>query len=251
MTTPSPCLFTAAETQITEDQLIYFDNIKLQLKRVGQEWQIEYAYKAAVNEISNEEYKTPVRHRIIVNPDKSALTLQLRLANRPIVSRPPEKLFLAPNARATLYLFSTLWLCISLEETVLLEIPCQVLSDIWFGPNTRAGELAYSNTANVVLELPPENREPDKALTALTVVNKGAEQLSLEKINLPVPELKLYRFQDKYQTDNVEIIVDEDKEARLTIKSLGQHNGDAIQLCEARKTVSRSALNRAVDVLFA
>ena len=241
---------TAGNMLIDHDYLVTLGNLNIEFILRGQEWQLAYSHQSLDND--NQVNNKPAnRYRLIVNSENPSLELRLRLANRPIVSRPQEKLFLAPNAKTKLFLTTALWLSVCQGTQTLLELPSQILSDIWFGPNTRQGELAYSNNIAVMLNPPNAASRAGKALTELTITNSSAEQLSLEKINLPIPELKLYRSQDGFCSDKVDIVVDQAHEAHLNIKPNSDTDNAIELLSQARKAVSRSALTRAVDVLFA
>ncbi len=264
MKTIEPQDLTVRSLLVEKDQQLFIGDLCVSLLHRGPEWQLDYCYGSVPTQSSAIEGSTHAqtgnhqtlsygevkRHHLIVGNSATALSLQLRLADRPIVSRPQEKLALAPGSRTTLYLHTTLWICFYHEEALLLELPTKKLSDIWFGPNTMEGELAYTDTTRAQCLWDKDYAEEHKAQTEISIKNKSEEKLSLEKINLPVPELKLYWADNRYQSAGISIAIDKDKNANLSIKPLDEDK-KTVLLSEARKFVSRNALSRAVNLLFA
>jgi hypothetical protein len=106
----------------------------------------------------------------------------------------------------TLYLSTPLWVRVELVESGRrpTEIPSHRMSDTWFGPSTREGTLCYATRTAGRLRLDRLPRRPHRALTPLTVQNRTAEPLALERIQLPVPHLSLYvTVDDAIWTDPV------------------------------------------------
>lgn len=124
-----------------------------------------------------------------------ALLVGAALADRPVVIRPDAPFRLLPGQQATLYVTTPLWVRFQLaaDQTLLRDIPTARPSDTWFGPSTREGELCYAERIRARLNLAQLNHPPGRAATAVSLHNTAGDALLVERINLPVTHLALYR----------------------------------------------------------
>jgi hypothetical protein len=132
--------------------------------------------------------------RFVHAGESNQVTLLPMLADRPVVIRPRQPVFLLSGQTITLYLSTPVWLKIMVGDppVLLKELPLMRLSDTWFGPNTREGELCYAGRTQARHDPKELPDRPHRAITPLTIQNKAASPLPLEKISLPVPMLALY-----------------------------------------------------------
>jgi len=132
--------------------------------------------------------------RYSVQDTDESVALRPALADRPVVTRPEHPLSVLPSEKVTLYLSTPLWVRVELVESArrLTEVPSHRMSDTWFGPSTREGTLCYATRTAGRLRLDRLPRRLHRAITPLTVRNRTAEPLALERIQLPVPHLSLY-----------------------------------------------------------
>lgn len=181
--------------------------------------------------------------------------LQPMLPDRPVVIRPRQPVFLPSHAETTLYLSTPVWLRIevgSAEPIVLREVPAIELSDTWFGPSTREGELCYSDKTRARSSLAEVPYRPHRVLTAVRVRNEAATVLPLEKLSLPVPALSVYGAADgSLHTQEVSLLRAADSDmATLKIEDRpGPAAGTVMRLSEARQS-GRGGLVRAFSLLF-
>ena len=117
------------------------------------------------------------------------------LPDRPVVTKPDKPLYVFPGEQATLYLSFPLWLRIEIGDPprLLQELPSFRLSDTWFGPNTREGELCYASRTLGRLHLSELARRAHRAVTAVIIRNRAADSLYVERLNVNLPMLSLYR----------------------------------------------------------
>lgn len=122
--------------------------------------------------------------RLIVSP---------RLADRSVVVRPETRFRLAPEGQIELFIGTPLWVHFETSEPCykLLDIPTHRPSDSWFGPTT-AGELCYAGRTAARLCLDNLPVAPHLAITRVLLRNRGDDDMLLERINLPVPNLALF-----------------------------------------------------------
>lgn len=139
-----------------------------------------------------------VTHRYSVRDTGETVALRPALADRPVVARPEHPLSVLPGESVTLYLSTPLWVRVVLVDSdrQLLEGPSHRMSDTWFGPSTREGELCYATRTAGRLQLDKLPLRLHRALTPLQIRNRAKDTLALERVQLPAPHLALYRTAD-------------------------------------------------------
>ncbi|MDX9875661.1 MAG: hypothetical protein RBS88_12165, partial [Spongiibacteraceae bacterium] len=147
---------------------------------------------------------------------------------------------------------TALWIRLQLGNRTLLELPTVRLSDTWFGPNTREGELCYASQTRARLQL-LDIESPWRAITPITIINRGDDVLKLDRLNVPVPNLSLYCDGNQFWTSGLTVGRDGgNAPARVQIDSgppaLSPH---AELLASPRKTVRNGVLDRAINLIFA
>lgn len=132
--------------------------------------------------------------RFSVRSTHEALALEPVLADRPVVSRPEHPIYVLPDESVTLYLSTPLWVRVKLVDSnrTLRELPSHRMSDTWFGPSTREGELCYATRTAGRLRLDRLPLRLHRALTPLRIRNTASDALPLERVQLPAPHLALY-----------------------------------------------------------
>jgi hypothetical protein len=136
-----------------------------------------------------------VTHRYSVRDTDEPVALRPALADRPVVARPEHPLSVLPDESVTLYLSTPLWVRVELpaSERLLEEVPSHRMSDTWFGPSTREGELCYATRTAGRLRLDRLPTRLHRALTPLRIRNRAPDALALERVQLPAPHLALYQ----------------------------------------------------------
>lgn len=184
--------------------------------------------------------------RLIVTP---------RLADRPIVSRPEIRFRLAGGGEVDLYVGHPLWVRFETAEPSrrLLEIPIRRPSDTWFGPSTLEGELCYASRTKARLRLENVAPEPSWGLTEVRLRNRAKDDLVLERINLPVPNLALFAdVEHRLWTQSVS--VERDADGKLAEVRIGA--GPPAQVASAervsgpRQEGAQSVFSRALEALL-
>ncbi|ADH87286.1 hypothetical protein [Desulfurivibrio alkaliphilus] len=196
-----------------------------------------------------------IDERFVHASEVNTVTLMPLLADRPVVIRPHQPVFLLSGQSITLYLSTPVWLRLLVGEppVLLKELPVLRLSDTWFGPNTREGELSYAGRTNArhrPSELPDR---PHRAITPLTIHNRADSPLPLEKISLPVPMLALYGDEaGRLWTQNVTLTRESQGDlASVKIDSkLPEAGRNLTRLAEPRQEPDRSGMHRALNLLF-
>jgi hypothetical protein len=178
--------------------------LSLVVQRTSQEWKLAHRWSPwedidpgwevlSGGEFPEEEWELT---RFVFSSTGRTLTLAPALADRPVVTSPRVPLFVSPGERATLFVSTPLWLQLKGEGQTLLELPIRRLSDTWFGPSTREGELCYATKTRAALEVGNLDLLARRAVTPVRLKNRGSTPLTLERLKLPVPLLSLFGSDD-------------------------------------------------------
>lgn len=132
--------------------------------------------------------------RYIVHGTNPMLSVLPLLPDRAVITRPVSPVYVPADESVRLYVSTPVWLRLAVgkEHKLLTEIPTQRLSDTWFGPNTREGELCYALRSRCRLVLDDIEIEQHKALTPVRIRNRSREVLMLERLKVPIRQLSLF-----------------------------------------------------------
>jgi len=122
------------------------------------------------------------------------------LADRAVVIRPDSPLYVLAGESITLFASTPVWIRIEAgsPSRLLTEIPSHRPSDTWFGPSLQEGELCYAVKTAGRLRLESLPFRLHRAVTPVHVHNQASNPLLLERIQVPVPYLSLYRGVENY-----------------------------------------------------
>lgn len=208
-------------------------------------------------ELQQAEVQDSRIQRFLMRSDSPHLNLGLRLPDRPIVSRPVSPVSIPPNESICFYLSYPLWISVSAGSPAktLTEFASHRPSDTWFGPNTQEGTLCYAVRSRCRLNLSEHAHIPNRAITPLVIRNLGEDTLRLEKLQLPVATLSVYRSAEDgllLWTQAVTLIREEDGD--LAALQLGsgppEEAGKASLVAGPREAPQRNAVFRAFSALF-
>lgn len=208
----------------------------LWLYRASQEWRLVYtqthdsmADRAAVDlstpveqmqqAVDDESVSTTV-DRFPFHRTTETLSVFPALADRAVVIRPETPLYLLANESARLYVSTPLWMGIQVgrEPRLLKEIPSFRLSDTWFGPSTREGELCYAARTSGRLDLGSLPRRLHRAITPVHIRNRGSDVMLLERLQLPVQYLSLYQSENRFLWTQVVTMNRQEESNRATVR---------------------------------
>jgi hypothetical protein len=134
-----------------------------------------------------------------VKPGRSEeVVLAAALADRPVVTSSEQPLSVPPGEEVAVYVSSPLWVQVEVGKPArrLCELPVFRPSDTWFGPDTTEGELCYASRTFHRVRLEDVPVRPHRATTAVKIKNRARTMLSLERMQVPVMHLALYRAED-------------------------------------------------------
>lgn len=155
-----------------------------------------------------------------VSTTKTTVELKPALPDRFVVVRPESPLWVAPGESATLYTSIPLFVQIFWpnSELPLKEVTTYPLSDTWFGPDTMSGELCYALRIKGRLKDGTMPVSLHRAGCTVAMQNRSDEPLSVERIQLPVQALRLFKDSDgQLWTDRLTLVHHSDKETKVTV----------------------------------
>lgn len=122
------------------------------------------------------------------------LHLLPRLADRSVVVKPVNPIFIASGQEITLYVSTPVWVSCYAEgrDSPLIDLAIIRPTDTWFGRSTIHGEVCYATRVLGRTNLDHFPVRPFRAITPINVCNSGSSLLPIERINIPVPYLPVY-----------------------------------------------------------
>lgn len=253
----------AADTD-TRMQLKCAD-LSLDLTLRPNDWLVQYEWQtnviqplAALRYINAEEALASLekQQRFVFASPPSQLVIQPILADRPIVCRPIVSVMILPKEEISLYVSLPLWmqLYISDRDKPLLDIPTAHISDTWFGPNSREGEMSYVSRASEQLEVTPSDKHGMRATMEVKILNLSDEVVTLDKISVPTPNLDLYVDAiGRFWTRRITLTREGNEVASLTIDeeiSCGIAKHDLTLVAKAREDIGQNKISKALWALF-
>lgn len=245
------------------DQVLQSDigPLSFAIRRLRQEWRIYYDYnplwdEAAGGEAAFLDVETvAARGRYVMGQTTEGCTLVPALADRPVVTRPEIPFYILPGQQLTLFVSTPLWVGIQAggERVPLLEVPILLLSDTWFGPSTRQGDLCYAINTNARIDPDGLLRRSYRAITPVVVSNRADDPLLLERLKLPVPLLDLYAAKNDFLwTQAVQMIrhSDEGKDQLKIQDGPPIHCPGAKLVAPARQKPDRKTLGSTLSMFF-
>lgn len=172
------------------------------------------------------------------------------LADRPIVARPEDPFYLPPRETATIYVSCPLWVQLRAraDGPVLCDLPIHLPSDIWFGPNTRIGELGYASRTAARVNLGNVVFLPQRIVCPVTIRNRSSVRLDLERLKIPAPFLSVHADENGHLwTEKVTLVRESaDDAAELDLARTPPPEAGATTFVQAsRYPATRGALLRA------
>lgn len=237
--------------------------LSLAVSRAASEWRLAWSSGEELFEdqhitLATEYSPLPEEEaleRYAVARTSGSLRLRPLLLDRPVVVCPRQPMFIPAGESTTLYMSSPLCISIEVEATplVLREIPSLRLSDTWFGPNTREGELCYAGQTrarNMLSELP---KREHRAISPVRIENHATTTLPLEKLRLPLPALSVYGGADGHLwTEGLSLTRRDDSDlATLRVEPSAPQLAGAVELISGpRQASERGRLVRAFKLFF-
>ena len=159
--------------------------------------------------INEDEINSDVYSRHVLDKDIQSLSIEPSLADRAMIARPSVPLSIMPGQTIKMYISTPIWFTALLQNKSLpvFDVPFWRPSDTWFGPNTLTGDLCYSKYTDAKINFDKLEKNSNRAITVISIKNNDKAALKVERINIPVPLLRLYcDSENKLWTDKINII---------------------------------------------
>lgn len=241
-----------------------FGSLLLSIGREEKEWQVRLKH----HDISPEQEYADVSmwcgeseltkddnfKRYVFSNADTAITIVPVLPDRNLVVRPIHTVTLMPSQRVTFYVSASLWLRIetSDEQQLLQEMAIRELSDTWFGPSPRMGELCYASKTKAVVNQTTLTRRPHRAIIPIRIKNQNIEPLIIERINLPIPHLNLYcDLNGQFWSNPISLTKEKGKNnIKMHIHDKAPEYNKSTLISKARKPADSGLILKAYDMLF-
>jgi hypothetical protein len=252
------------EFKLGETKCWRIDDRQISIRRNPHEWTIwnqetesEMQKPIVVNKPGPEESFEHLDYkRYVLGSTSEQLIIEPSLADRAMIARPNKPLVVLPGEDITVFISTPLWMTILVpqREVPIADIPFWRPSDSWFGPSTMTGDLCYSKYTDAKMEIKNLEKRSHRASTTVTIQNATDDPLNIERINLPVPALKLYVDEDgEFWTDHVSILqkIEHSKPISHIRHSPPENDGKMKHVSESRelskKTSFLSSIKSLVD----
>ena len=186
---------------------------------------------------------------------EASLEVRPALADRPVVVRPEEPLFVLSGETVTLFVSTPLWLQVFAgdDAQLLTEIPSYRPSDSWFGPNTREGEICYATATLGRVRLESVPRRLHRAITPVVIRNRSGESLPIDRIRIPVTYLSLFEDRSGYlwtESTRFDKVAGNELAALHISKGAPTYAPDAQRITGPRESHDRSVFVRTFSSLI-
>jgi hypothetical protein len=177
--------------------------LELSLVRTEAEWHMAHGYAegdgpetgdGSVEPLAELPEDAPSPERFAAGAGADRVRLLPRCAERSVVARPRMPLHVLAGYQTKIHVSSPVWVEVLIGPPfqAVQEVPTRRLSDTWFGPSTREGEVAFALKTHARVRLSEIPWQPYRAITPVVIENRSEERLTLDRMNLPVPYLSIF-----------------------------------------------------------
>ncbi|MDR2876816.1 MAG: hypothetical protein LBV36_02060 [Chromatiales bacterium] len=233
--------------------------LELRLNRSNHEWllALEKTHEdevAGTIHIANQSPLGANALRYTYHDSSNLALFRPALADRPVVIKPRQPVFVLPGQEAVFYISTPTWVavCVGASQTVLREFPSERLSETWFGPNTIVGELSYAIATHARSHLSELPLRPYRVVTPVRIENRAETPLPMKKLSLPVPLLSIYGLANgSLWTESVHMLRTTDSDmAMLNVESGPPSYAQGAALLSKPRQADRTGLVRVFSDLF-
>lgn len=243
-------LDTLISGELAVDQWQVLDRLWISATGSEHEFVLSYTWGKETHNVNYLQYYPLTETRFSL--PASTITIQPNLADRAIIARPNKRLYIPAGHGIQMIIGSPIWVNIGQGEHSLVDLPVSKLSDTWFGANTMSGELCYASETHARFSVEGVKANPWKALTPVQLQNSGEDGMYIERVNIPLPNLSLYRDDSRLWTSPVRITrtsTEDVGEVKVSAKPPGDAV-NAIKIAEPRKNLEGGVVKRAMGLLF-
>jgi hypothetical protein len=231
-------------------------NVVICVDRVTNEWHIASCPVGKITDLPDTDsgsdeannFKIPferLNFKTFTFHTQAEIELKPVLANRPLASKLERPLYIPGGEDILLYVSSPVWVRVQTGKSkiILDEVATFVLSDTWFGPNTREGELCYAGHTHCSPHLKDVPSGPDRIISPMLIKNHAKKPLKLENISVPLPFLSVYSDAENFLwTEQLYVYREEDSGPEVEVAKGPPKALDELKLLtRARKDIRSSS----------
>lgn len=221
------------EFAISQAHAWRFGSLYFRLIRGEKEWRVEYHRPQNQHESqqtwqkleSEAAFPHPMKfERYMFNYTSNKIILMPRLADRSVVIKPVQPIYIPAGQKTSLFISTPLWICgfVESQKHALFDFPVIQPKDTWFGIDKMQGQFCYSTPVDGSTDLKLLKPRAFRAVTPIHFYNDSNHQMRLERINVPVPSLPLFHSETtgRLWTSEIKVFQDSiDKPPRIRIES--------------------------------
>lgn len=198
-----------------------FGSLYVRIKRNLNEWQLEY-HRPRHQDAYLQDWETldietafsepTVLERYLFARTSDTLSIYPRLANRSVIVKPINPIFIPPGQQGTMFVSTPLWMAgfVEGQKESIFDISINRPKDSWFGPDAKKGELCYATPVDGRTEIKQLEQLAFRAITPIHFHNTSNAMMQLNRMNLPVPALPLFHSSEngRLWTSQIKVIQD-------------------------------------------
>ena len=241
-----------------------FGSLYFRLIRDEKEWRIEYHRPLNQHEAQqdwqrldpDELFPAPIRYeRYMFNQTHDSFFLMPRMADRSVVIKPVQPIFIPAGQRSSLFISTPLWLSgyVQSQREALFDVPIIRPKDTWFGLDKTQGQLCYSTLVDGSTDLNLLTPRAFRAVTPIHFYNDTNQQMRLERINVPVHSLPLFYSAEtnRLWTSEIKVFQDSiDRPSRIRIESRTPPMAGKVVFVQPPRTDSGGFITNMFESLF-
>ncbi len=255
-------IFANYDLQIGQRSQWQLGPLTLWILREPNEFKLTWLHDSDVFSIARNYQKNyseaPPRHaerfRCSWIDSSTQLGLKPIAPDRPVVVRAREPLTVLPGDEVSFYVGTQLGVRVQAgaEPRTIAEIPSYRLSDTWFGPSLREGELCYASKTRARARLAEVPLRPTRALSRIKLVNQAGDPLLFQRLKLPITLLKLYQAHEgRFWTQGITVErTREGKEVECSIEPSAPEEAGIVEEVAPARHQERNVFKRTLGALF-
>lgn len=211
-----------------------FGSLLFRLTRGINEWRLEYHrpqyqydYEQNWHSITDTNFACPQPRKIeryMFKKTHEIFQLMPRLADRSVVIKPVDPIYIPAGQRGTLYISTPLWIAgfVEGQRDPLFDLPIIQPKDTWFGPDHRNGEICYATAVDGRTDINMLKPRAFRAVTPVEFHNTSSQQLRFDRMNVPVAALPLFYSESTHRlwTSQIKVIHEgSDRPPRIRIEN--------------------------------
>ena len=232
-----------------------FGPLSVQLTRGASDWRVEFRRNGVVSSSGLKPTPSGDTLRFTAGETGRALAVTPMLLDRSVVARPAVPVYVLPGETVRLFVATPLALRLETADgrKRLTETATVRLSDTWFGPSTREGELCYASMTGAHTSADSIPGSWVRAITAVRVTNRGSANVRIERVKIPCTFLSVFRDEGNHLwTEELRLVRTKDGDgAEPELARVPETVGLLRRVAAPRHSPERTLWERSVGAMLA